>query len=64
VVISACTYWSWDNYAGSVDGLPDARKVDSAGYFFDEDGGESFGTEFLVHAEVVDLGGCECSGYQ
>ena len=64
MIISACTYWSWDDYAGSVDGLPDARQVDSAGDFFDEDGRETFGSEFLVDTEEIDLGRGECSACQ
>lgn len=39
MIISTCTYWSWDDYAGGVDCLPDAREIDSTGDFFDEDGG-------------------------
>jgi hypothetical protein len=39
MVVPTCTYWSWDDYAGSVDCLPDTGKVDSASDFFDEDGG-------------------------
>ena len=57
MIISTCTYWSWDDYAGGVDCLPDAREIDPAGDFFDEDGGQTFGTEFLVDTEVVDFGG-------
>lgn len=48
MIISTCTYWSWDDDSTSVDCLPDVGEVDSAGDFFDENGGETFGSEFLV----------------
>lgn len=64
MIISTCTYWSWNDDSTSVDCLPDVGEVDSAGDFFDEDGRETFGSEFLVDTKEVDLGRGECSACQ
>mmetsp|Transcript_16133 Transcript_16133/g.33765 ORF Transcript_16133/g.33765 Transcript_16133/m.33765 type:complete len:234 (+) Transcript_16133:812-1513(+) len=41
--------------AGGVDRLKYARVIDPPGDFFDENGCQSLGTEFFVHAEEVDF---------
>jgi hypothetical protein len=64
VIVSTCTDWSRDDYSSGVDCLPDVLEVDSSGDFFDQDGGESFRSEFLVHAEEIYLGCGEGSGAQ
>ena len=64
MIISTCTYWSWDDDSTSVDCLPDVGEVDSAGDFFDENGSQTFGSEFLVDTEEIDLGRGECSACQ
>ena len=46
---------SWECLSCSVDGLPNILHVDSASDFSDEDGGDTFFTEFFVTAKEVDL---------
>lgn len=64
MIISTCTYWSWNDDSTSVDCLPDVGEVDSAGDFFDENGSQTFGSEFLVDTEEIDLGRGKCSACQ
>lgn len=52
-------HWRWNDDAGRVDGLEDARQVTLPRHFLNEHRRQSLGPELLVHAEEVDLGRVE-----
>ncbi len=52
----------WQHDAGCVERLVDAVEVTAAGDFFDQYWGEALGTQLLVDAEEVNLGGWKGGG--
>lgn len=62
MVVAASRDGSREVNTRSVDGLEDSEEMRAASYFFDEEGGEAFRAELLVHAEEVDLGAALRSG--
>jgi len=52
-------YWGWEENSSSVDCLEDTLEVALPGNFSNQDGGESFMTQFLDHAKEVDLAGVD-----
>lgn len=53
-VLARCHRRGYD-YTSGVYGLEDAREMYTARHFLDQNGRQTFGSEFLVYAEIIDF---------